>query len=178
MHAEKSVPEQRITLKDQETVIRDQNQVAETMNKYFTNITKDLKLDEHLSFRTQSHFAKIYGANGTSPKMNTFNFHPTTSGGVGEILKKIKPNKAQGYDLISPSAVKVSSQTIARPVSNLINTVITRYEVPDKWKHGQITPHHKKDSVLDKVNYRPVTVLTVFGKVFERIAHNSNVGLL
>ena len=71
MHVKKSAPEQCITLKDQETVIRDQNQVAETMNEYFTNITKDLKLDEHLSFRTQSHFPKIHGANGcllyTSP---------------------------------------------------------------------------------------------------------------
>ena len=99
---------------------------------------------EHLSFRTQSHFPKIHGANGTSPKMNTFNFHPTTFGVVGEILKKIKPNKAQGYDLMSPSVVKVSGsfkasvsfQKIARPLSNLINTVITRSEVPDTWKHG------------------------------------------
>ena len=124
-----------------------------------------------LSFRTQSHFPKIHGANGTSPKMNTFNFHPTTFGVVGEILKNIKPNKAQGYDLIPPSVVKASYQTIARPLSNLINTVITRSEVPDTWKHGQITPLHKKDSVLDKANYRPVTVLPVFGKVFERIAH-------
>lgn len=103
--------------------------------------------------------------------MNTFNFHPTTFGVVGEILKKIKPNKAQGYDLIPRSFVKVSSQMIARPLSNLINTVITRSEVPDTWKHSQITPHHKKDSVLDKVNYRPDTVLPVFGKVFECIAY-------
>ena len=90
---------------------------------------------------------------------------------MGEILKKIKPNKAQGYDLIPPNVVKVSSQTIARPLSNLINTVITRSEVPDTWKHDQITPHHKKESVLDKANYRPVTLLPVLGKVFERIAH-------
>ena len=117
------------------------------MNKYFTNITKDLKLDGHLSFCTQSHFPKIHGANGTSPKMTMFDFYPTTFGVVGEILKKIKPNKAQGYDLIPPSVVKVSFQTIARPLSNLINTVITRSKVPDTWKHGQITPHHKKDSV-------------------------------
>ena len=80
MHAKKSAPEQCITLKDQERVIRDQNQVAETMNEYSTNITKDLKLDEHLSFLTQSHFPKVYGANGTSPKMNAFDFHPTNFG--------------------------------------------------------------------------------------------------
>ena len=66
----------------------------------------------------------------------TFNFHPTTFAVVGEILKNIKPNKAQGYDLIPPSVVKASSQTIARPLSNLINTVITRSEVPDTWKHS------------------------------------------
>ena len=53
----------------------------------------------------------------------------------------------------------------------MINTVITRSEVPETWKNGKITPHHKKDSVLDKANYRPVTVLPVFVNVFERIAH-------
>jgi len=131
-------------------------------------------LDEHLSFRTQSHFPKIHGANGTSPKMNTLNCHPTTFGVVGEILKKIKPKKAQAYDLISPSVVKISSQTIPRSHSNMINTVITRSEVPQTWKNGQITPHHKKDSVLDKANYRPVTVLPVFDNVFEPIAHMQN----
>ena len=108
-------------------------------------------------FRIQSlHFPKLHGANGTSPKMNMFNFHPTTFGVVGEILKKIKPNKVQGYDLIAPSVVQVSFQTIARPLSNLINTVITRSEVPDRRKHSPITPHHKKDSVLDKVNCDPI----------------------
>ena len=35
----------------------------------------------------------------------------------------------------------------------------------------QAWSNHKTDSVLDKENYRPVTVLPVFGKVFERIAH-------
>ena len=167
MHAKLNAPEQCITMKNQQTVIRDQNHVAETVNGYFTNITKNLKLDEHLSFRTQSHFPKIHRANGASPRMNIFNLHLTNFGVEGEIPKKIKPNKAQGCDLILPIVAKVSSQTIARPLSNLINTVVTRSEVPDTWKDGQITPHHKKDSVLDKANYRPVTVVPVFGKVFE-----------
>ena len=91
MHTRKSAPEQCITLKDQPTIIRDQNHVAQTMNEYFTNITKDLILDKHLSFRTQSLFPKIDSANGGSPRMNTLNFHPINSGVVGEILKKIKP---------------------------------------------------------------------------------------
>ena len=87
------------------------------------------------------------------------------------VLENIKPNKAQGYDLIPPRAVKASSRSIAIPLCKLINTIISRSQVPDTWKHGQITPLYKKESVLDKKNFRPVTVLPVFGKVFERLIH-------
>ena len=79
--------------------------------------------------------------------------------------------KAQGYDLIPPRAVKASSRSIAIPLCKLINTIISRSQVPDTWKRGQITPLYKKESVLDKKNFRPVTVLPVFGKVFERLIH-------
>ena len=55
--------------------------------------------------------------------------------------------------------------------TNRVNTIIAKSQVPDTWKHGQITPHHKKESVLDKKNFRPVTVLPAFAKVFEKIIH-------
>ena len=83
----------------------------------------------------------------------------------------MKPNKAQGYDLIPPRVVKVSSWSIAKPFCDLFNIIISSSQVSDTWKRGQITPHHKKDSVLDEKNYRPVAVLPVFAKVFERLIH-------
>ena len=79
-------------------------------------------------------------------------------------------NKARGHDSILPWAVKVSSQTISKPLNDL-NTTITRSQVPGTWKHRQVTPYHKKDSVLEKANFRPITVLPVFATVFERIIH-------
>ena len=48
---------------------------------------------------------------------------------------------------------------------------MAKSQVPDTWKHGQIAPHHKKESVLDKKHFRPVTVLPAFAKVFEKIIH-------
>ena len=55
-----------------------------------------------------------------------------------------------------------------------MNTVIAKSLVPDTWKHRQITPHHKKESVLDKKNFRPVdvTVLPAFAKLFEKIINH------
>ena len=35
-----------------------------------------------------------------------------------------------------------------------------------------ITPNHKKDDSTDKVNYRPVTVLPLLSKIFERVIYN------
>lgn len=49
--------------------------------------------------------------------------------------------------------------------------VIRKAEVPDIWKHGQITPHHKKESALDKTNFKAVTVLPAFAMFLERIVH-------
>lgn len=83
----------------------------------------------------------------------------------------MKPNKAQGHDLIPTWAVKASSSSIAKPFSDLVNTIIAKPQVPDPWKHGQITMHHKKESVLDKKNFRPVTVLPTFAKVFQKIIY-------
>ena len=42
-----------------------------------------------------------------------------------------------------------------------MNTVISSKAVPDSWKRGEIVPHFEKDSQLEKVNFRPVTVLSV-----------------
>ena len=35
-----------------------------------------------------------------------------------------------------------------------------------------MSPLYKKDSPTDKVNYHPVSVLTCFSKIFERVLHD------
>ena len=40
---------------------------------------------------------------------------------------------------------------------------------PDKLKEAQVTPLHKKSDPLLKTNYRPVSVLPIFSKIFEKI---------
>ena len=163
MHTKKRVPEEFITLKEERTVIREQDQVAETFNEFFTNITKSLISHKHCAFKDQVHISQIPKPHNGS--MNTFSFDPTNQHIVKDVLDNMKPNKAPGYDSLPPRAVKASSKSIAKPLSDLINTIITQSQVPDTWKHGQIIPLHKKDSVLYKANFRPVTVLPVFASV-------------
>ena len=39
---------------------------------------------------------------------------------------------------------------------------------PDNLKIAEVKPLHKKNSLLEKGNYRPVSILPIFSKIFER----------
>ena len=54
-------------------------------------------------------------------------------------------------------------------LTTIYNQVLEKNEWPRDWKRGEWTPVYKKDDPLDKVNYRPVTVLTSVDKVFEQM---------
>ena len=61
---------------------------------------------------------------------------------------------------------------LCQPFSFLENFLFERGKVPSSWKLGEIVPVHKKDCTLTKTNYRPITILQVLSKVFEKLVHS------
>ena len=118
MHTRKRVPEEFIVLKEKEKIIKEQSQVVETFNEYFTNITKDIIVQEHTAFKDQSHVSEIRPVANGGPT-GKFGFSLTNRHVVKAVLDDVKPNKAQGYDSIPPRAIKASSSSIAEPLSDL-----------------------------------------------------------
>ena len=57
---------------------------------------------------------------------------------------------------------------LGRNVRKPIIQIITRREIPSIWKHGELLPFLKSGDTMDKTNYRPVTILPVISKVFEK----------
>ena len=129
MHSRKRAPDDFIVLNEKEKVIREQSQVAETFNEYFTNITKDLIVYKHTAFRDQAHINRIPMV--SQRPANTFGLQLTNHHVVKAVLDNMKPNKAQEHDFIPPRAVKASSGSIARLLSNIVNTIIAKSQVPD-----------------------------------------------
>ena len=62
---------------------------------------------------------------------------------------------------------------IVRPNTGLINLTIECSEFPDKTKKAMVSPLHKKNSNLDKENYRPVSTLPVISKIYEEQSMNN-----
>ena len=57
-------------------------------------------------------------------------------------------------------------------LTNCINESLTNNKFPDTLKLSDITPIYKKLDPSDKANYRPVSILPLLSKVFEKIIYD------
>ena len=57
---------------------------------------------------------------------------------------------------------------IIKPITNLINLTIECSKFQDNAKNAMVTHLHKNNNNLDKENYRPVSILRVISKIYER----------
>ena len=64
--------------------------------------------------------------------------------------------------------LKFNANFVSPFISNVFNESIENDNFPDDLKLADITPVYKKNSRNDKVNYRPVSILPVLSKVFEK----------
>jgi len=65
---------------------------------------------------------------------------------------------------LSTTYLKEIAEAIVPPLTNLYNE-----SLKDAWKQSNITPVHKGGCIDDPSNYRPISVLPVVAKVFEKI---------
>ena len=94
MHTRKRVPDHFIVLNEKEIVIKEQSQVTEIFNEYFTNITKDLIVHKHTVFRDQAHVNEIPMT--SQRPANTFGLQLTNHHAVKALLDNMKPKKSTG----------------------------------------------------------------------------------
>ena len=84
----------------------------------------------------------------------------------------LKPNKSSGFDNIKPSILRRVIVFIVKPLSHIINCSLVSGNVPDDLKIAKVIPVYKKGDPSSYENYRPVSVLSCFSKIFERIVYN------
>ena len=60
----------------------------------------------------------------------------------------------------------------ADSLQQLFNQAVTTREFPSNLKNAVVTPVFKKNNPLSKENYRPVSVLPIISKLFEKLMQN------
>ena len=85
---------------------------------------------------------------------------------VRTILRDVTLNKALA---ISARVVRECAEELAMPLVVLFNASLSQGTFPRLWMQANVVPIHKKGSVKDPLNYRSVSLMSLFGKIFERL---------
>ena len=95
---------------------------------------------------------------------------------VSQVVKAIKSSMgctSVGDDEIPYWIVDECAETFAIPLTCIINRSIALCEFPKAWKIARVVPIHKSGDRSDIKNYRPISVLSIFAKIFERLIFDS-----
>ena len=84
-------------------------------------------------------------------------------------LKSIRSDCSSGYDNISMTFLKPIIDYIASPLTYIINSAIDELIFPEQWKIAKVTPIPKKDQPTKCDDFRPISVLPILSKVYERL---------
>ena len=84
-------------------------------------------------------------------------------------LKCLKPGKASGPDDISSRGLRLIGDVFLDCFMPLAQRSILECKFPSQWKQAQVKCLHKKGSTLDCGNYRPISLLSIPGKLLENV---------
>ena len=90
---------------------------------------------------------------------------------INKIIKRLNPNKATGPDKIPPKIVILSANIINSHLANIINHDLDNNSFSEGAKIATVRPIYKKSDRNKIENYRPVSILNCFSKVYERFFH-------
>jgi len=113
-----------------------------------------------------------------NPSMNSIFLEQVEPEYVIEVINKLKPKLNCGYDNISTKLLKETIHLIIKPITHIINTSLDTGIVPDRLKIAKVITIYKNSDKSILENYRPVSLLSAFSKIFEKIMYNKLVSFL
>ena len=162
--------------KETVTVIQDDNgthtdpvNIANSFNSFFCRIGSDLCAKFPTGVQTQNPYPNF---------TQTFSFTKISSDFICRELKTLKSTKATGLDNINARLLRDAAEIVAQPLTFIMNSSLQSGMVPTSWKKARVTPIFKADSPLLPSNYRPISILPVCMKLFEKAVQKQLVSYL
>ena len=148
----------RFQIKKNGNLISSPIEIANEFNEYFLNIPTDLyqKLTP-----SKNDYSYLIDKNPHS-----IFFQPATTLEVFNIINSIK-SKSSLHDI--PIKMLQLSDVFSYGISELFNHIISCGVYPKKLKIATVIPIYKSGSKFDLKNYRPISLLPVLDKIFERL---------
>jgi len=142
-----------------------QVEISELLNNFFIEIGPSLSRNVANVDTTYEEFL--------CATAKQFNFEEITSAHILSLLSKLCKSKATGLDKTPAKLLRECPDLIAESLNLIFNQSLLTGIFPDDWKSARVTPLYKNSGKRnDPTNYRPISVIPVVAKVFERVVYD------
>ena len=148
--------------------LSDAKEIATTFNTYFANIGKKLAANINDNDNTFNDFQQYLD----TPAETSLKFNCITENETMKAIDRLENKSSSGHDGISNKLLKLVKNELKKPLTLIINQMITTGIFPEAFKISKITPLYKKGDHSLLTNYRPISLLPTISKVFERIIYD------
>ncbi|KAL9980683.1 hypothetical protein ACROYT_G009301 [Oculina patagonica] len=90
-----------------------------------------------------------------------------------KLIKAANPKKATGPDHVSPRDLSIIGDSVIHSLLPIFTKSVRDASFPSSWKLSRVNPIFKKGSPTDANNYRPISLLSIPGKILEDIVSDT-----
>lgn len=138
------------------------------LNDYFTSVFKQAPIPKETlsTIPNELHVA------------DSFFLTPVTYNEIINTMNSLSNSHAIGSDGINPIIIKDNISCIASHLLYIFNMSFANGVFPKMLKNAIVTPVFKSGTNTDPSNYRPISILTIFSKLLEKLFYTRLIGFV
>ena len=136
--------------------------IANAINKFFVTVAS--------KYQSSNDAIKDFVLGRISSAI-TFDIHQKSHSSVFKHLSHLLPTKAPWLNGIRARRLRAAAPVITEPLVKIINLCIWKRVYLNSWKLAKVMPVFKVGDHRNVPSYRPISILPVMSKIFERHVH-------
>ena len=150
----------------------DPQAISNSVNNFFSEIGNNLA--SKFPQNNNSEFKKYLG----NPVQHSLFFHDISEEEINTAICNLKNSNSTGYDDFTTRFVKLSSSILAPALVKIFNLSIHTGIYPDNLKMAKVIPIFKKGDPTSVNNYRPISILSLINKIFEKVIYSRLINFI
>ena len=134
----------------------------------FNSFFKDVAFTKAKTIKTPNKSFEEYLKLTEQPEKK-FEFQKITEDEMMQIISSLKNKNSAGFDRVSYRTLKKIAIFIIKPLTYCMNKCIEESKFPSILKKSKITPIFKKGDPNNPKNFRPISILSSFSQIFQKV---------
>ena len=147
---------------------------ADRLNRYFASVGPDTAS----ALRAAADEGQAVPPRPPRVCAGSFRVRPATLPELSAALGQLGASKASGVDGITVHLIRSTFPVVAPHLLHIVNDSLVSGVVPAAWKTAIVTPLFKGGDRCEPSNFRPISILSVIGKLCERVVGNQLMSYL